>query len=260
MMRTRIGMTPSTMNTTLPKTTAHRGTAHRGPRAAGCWLLLTGAVLAAASSPARGQSPEPPDEIIRSTFLYEMALRSAVSLGGQKLAQEARAVVPEVMLTTEQPIVRGVPLPGYGFVFDVQAPNIQSTLLVWEMLRSTRPSPSQGSRQQAQQVAQGRTAATSLIEPDPLAGPPASFDATAAYTAYVREALIDALLDSSSVLPLGSDQRLTIVASGIEEAAANPLYRSRKLIITIKGSDLQEFRQGRLTREQARERIEEGRF
>jgi hypothetical protein len=233
----------------------------RGARTAGR-LVMAGVLLAAFSATLRAgaQADQPSDETIRSTFLYEMALRSAVSLGGQKLAQEARVVVPEVMLTTEQPIVRGLRLPGYGFVFDVQAPNIQSTLLVWEMLRSTRSPVESGPRQSVRPVAQGRTAAAGVIEADSLTPPAAAFDATAAYTSHVREALIAAMLDSSSVLVLQPDERLTIAASGIEEPNANPLYRERKLIITIKGSDLQDFRQGRLTREQARDRIEEGRF
>jgi hypothetical protein len=116
------------------------------------------------------------------------------------------------------------------------------------------------SRCPSQPVAQGRTAATTLIEPDPMDASPAAFDPTAAYTSYVREALIDAMLDSSTVLGLGPSERLTIAASGIEQPNANPLYRSRKLIITITGADLQDLRQGRITREQARERIAEGRF
>jgi hypothetical protein len=231
----------------------------QGARTSGRVGVTAGALLLAASvNLGAGQTAPPSDETIRSTYLYEMALRSAVSLGGQKLAQEARAVVPEVMLTTEQPIVRGVRLPVYGFVFDVQAPNIQSTLLVLDMLRSTRPIVQTAPRQ-AMPVAD-RTAATAVIEADPMGAPPVAFDATAAYTSYVREALMDAMLDSSSVLMLDPLERLTIVASGIEEPNANPLYRERKLIITIKGSDLQDFRQGRITRQQARERIEEGRF
>jgi hypothetical protein len=233
----------------------------RGSPTTGRVLLMTGALLtASAVTVVQGQQAEPPsEETIRSTFLYEHALRSAVSLGGQRLALEARAVVPEVVLTTEQPIVRGLRLPGYGFVFDVQAPNIQSTVLVWEMLLSTRPPDQRAARQAVQPVADGRTAAMGVVDADPMAAP-SGFDATSAYPSYVREALIDAMLDSSSVLLLGTDERLTIAASGIEEPNTNPLYRERKLIITINGSDLQDFRQGRLTRQQARERIEEGRF
>ena len=81
-----------------------------------------------------------------------------------------------------------------------------------------------------------------------------------AYSNFVREALIDAMLDSSAVLPLGPDDHLTIAASGIDQPGANLLYQSRKLMLTIKGSDLLDLRQGKITREQAKARIVEGRF
>ena len=89
------------------------------------------------------------------------------------------------------------------------------------------------------------------------AGPAVPFNPDRAYTTYVREALIDAMLDSSAVLPITAQETLTVVASGMD---TNPLYRSRKLVLTISGADLLGMRQGRLTREQAKERIIEARF
>jgi hypothetical protein len=203
----------------------------------------------------RAQTPaEPADEALkRSVALYEMALRGAVAVGGQKLAEKARSVVPEITLRTDPPIVRGVPLPRYGFHFDVQAPDIHSTVLVIDMVntanmanRPTRP---------VSQV--GRTAATGgLVEDDPMPG----FNASREYSAYVREALIDALLDASGVLRLQDGEHLAISASGIDQPDANPLYRERKLVLTISGADLNAYRQGRLTRDQTKERIVEDRF
>ncbi|MEO7191235.1 MAG: hypothetical protein ABI051_09280 [Vicinamibacterales bacterium] len=205
------------------------------------------------------QAPAPANPAKSQTFIYEMALRGAVELAGQKLAQQASVLVPEVTLTTEQAIVRGIKLDGYGFFFDVQAPNIQSAIIVWEMVKDNRRMPPS-----SQTVNNGRTAAAGgAVAPDPMYTAPAGFDADAAYTKYTREALLDALLDSSAVLPLGAEERLTIAASGIDEPNPNPLYRfsnSRKLVLTIKGADLQDWRQGKLTREQAKERIVEGRF
>ena len=69
---------------------------------------------------------------------------------------------------------------------------------------------------------------------------------------------MDALLDSSAVLiDLGPDESLTVAASGIDQPNANPLYRGTedKLLLTIKASDLLELRQGRITRDQARQRV-----
>jgi hypothetical protein len=197
-----------------------------------------------------------------------MALRSAVVLGGQKLAQQAAAIVPDGILAfAEQPIVRGVKLDGWGYFFDVQAPNIQSTIMALDMMnqsRRSRQAPPVPSANPDVQPVGGRAVVSATgvtVEPDPMAddlAAPGGPDR--AYSKYVREALIDALLDSSAMLPLAPDDHLTIAAQGIDQPGSNPLYQTRKLMLTIKGSDLQDMRQGRITREQAKARIAEGRF
>ncbi len=202
-----------------------------------------------------------------AVFTYSTALRGAVLLGGQKLAQQAATVVPELVLApSEQPTVRGVKLDGWGFFFDVQIPEIwNSTMMLWDMLnqsRHTRAVPPPGTSGPAQPVSDRPTvSATGPVEPDPMANELASQGGRdRLYSNYVREALIDALLDSSAVLPLGPSDRLTIAASGIDQPGSNPLYQERKLMLTIKGSDLQDLRQGRITREEAKARVLEGRF
>jgi hypothetical protein len=95
-----------------------------------------------------------------------------------------------------------------------------------------------------------------------MAVSPPSFDTDREYTTYVRSALIDAMLDSSGMFSISPEERLTVVVSGIDHPAPNPLYRanSQKLILTISGSDLIGLRQGRLSRDEAKERIVEERF
>jgi hypothetical protein len=176
-------------------------------------------------------------------------------------------VVPQIELaTSEQPIVRGVKLDGWGFFFDVQAPDIQSTMMVWDMVnqsRRNRPatSPVPARDGSAQPVSDRVMASGATVEPDPMVNDLATpGGADRAYSSFVREALIDALLDSSGVLPLGPGDHLTVAASGIDQPGSNPLYRSRKLMLTIKGSDLLDLRQGRINRDQAKDRIVEQRF
>lgn len=217
-------------------------------------FVATGLLVCLLSGPAlyaqAGQAPENPAK--SQTFLYEMALRSAIDVGGQRLAQQALVLLPELTLAAAEPaVVRGVKLPGYGFFFDVQAPSIQSTVMIWDMLRQRRSDA-------VQRVGDRATAA-------PPAGTPPSapaFDADRAYTQLIKEALIDALLDSSGVLALSADERLTIVASGVDQPNSNRLYRAAeaKLMLTIKATDLADLRQGRITRDQAKERIVQERF
>lgn len=235
-------------------------------------VLSLSALAAVLALPLRAAAQTPPpvsaaDEAAKSAvFTYATALRGAVLVGGQKLAQQASTVVPELVLApSEQPTVRGVKLDGWGFFFDVQIPEIwNSTMMLWDMLnqsRHARATPPGGSGP-AQPVSDRPTvSATGPVEPDPMANELATQGGRdRLYSNYVREALIDALLDSSAVLPLGPTDRLTIAASGIDQPGSNPLYQERKLMLTIKGSDLQDLRQGRITREEARARVVEGRF
>lgn len=202
---------------------------------------------------ARAQGPEPPENPARTqAFVFERALRGAVELGGQQLAKRALVLFPEFILSTEEATVRGVKLGGYGFYFDVQVPDIQSTTIVLDMMaaRQRRGGPSQP------------VSAMGGVTDDPMTVAAPVFDTNREYSAYVRAALIDALLDSSGVLLMSAEERLTVAVSGIERRGPNPLYRSDsgKLILTILGSDLVELRQGRISREQAKERIVEERF
>ena len=217
-----------------------------------CGLSAVALLLAVPTWAAQTLSPAPESSTRPAVSTYEMVLRAAVVSGGQKLAQQASSAVPEAVLAlTEQPIVRGIQLDwgSTGFFFDVQAPNVQTTVMVLDMVdaqaRRSRP------------VSDGSGPADTEPRTRGLAGPGG---ADRAYSNFVREALIDAMLDGSAVLPLGPEDRLTIAASGIDQPGANLLYQSRKLILTIKGSDLLDLRQGRITRDQAKARIVEGRF
>jgi len=197
------------------------------------------------------QAPDQAENPARSqAFVFERALRGAVELGGQQLAKRALVMVPELTLSTEEAIVRGVKLSGYGFYFDVQAPSIESNVILLDMMARQRGGMSRP------------VSATGTVAGDPMVVPVPAFDPDREYTTFVRASLIDAMLDSSGVLLVAPGEHLTVVVSGIDQPSPNPLYRanSNKLILTIEASDLMEWRQGRLTREQAKERIVQERF
>ena len=219
-------------------------------RSLACMLL----VAMAATAGLGAQTPVPPVEQARQSAIgvYEVVLRQAVVIAGQKLAQKTREIAPELMLVTEPPIIRGFPLPAGVLHFDVQVPDIGSFSTLVEMSYLLQP--------QAQPVRQGsaRVVANGIVDPDPMG--PTAVNADALYSSNLREALIDAMLDSSTVLQLQDNEYLSISASPIEQRNGNPLYRDRKLILSIKGSDLSAFRQSKITREQAKESITDARF
>jgi len=208
------------------------------------------------------QTPvDPQDDAYKRTVVqFEMALKGAVLAGGQRLADKAKQIVPLVDLVSEPPIIRGVPLPaGLGLHFDVQAPDIQSTLMAMDLMRTVRPSARPSSTNPNTRV----VSSGGVVDPDPMTAAPneaAVFDPNAMYSAFVREALVDAMLDSSAVLKLKDTEYLIVSASGADRPYTNSLLRERKLILSILGADLTAYRQGRLTRDEAKAKIKEDRF
>ena len=143
------------------------------------------------------------------------------------------------------------------YVFQVQVPNVSLTLLVMNMIMN--PSPAQPVARSV--VQDRRVSADGVVAEDPLESLPGAVrppDFEAEYRAHVRDALVDAMLDNSGALPMGPTDTLLVVASGIDPVVPNALYRSqsRKLVLKVKGADLASFRQGTITRDEAKQRIQ----
>jgi len=85
-------------------------------------------------------------------------------------------------------------------------------------------------------------------------------DPNRAYTEAVTRALVDAMIDYSGPMQIGADQWLTVAARDDEGrdsfAPQDPLEEVVTMIYRIKGADLQEYRAGRLDREEVRRRVE----
>jgi hypothetical protein len=82
-------------------------------------------------------------------------------------------------------------------------------------------------------------------------------DPNALYTETVKNALIDAMLDYSGPMRIGPDEWLTVAARDAE-GPLNPgePYDAVTIVIRIKGSDLAAFRAERISRDEARKRVE----
>jgi hypothetical protein len=196
--------------------------------------------------------------------LYEMALKAAVLNAGAQLADRASQIVPGVQLApATDPVVRFVPTPE-GPVFDVQIPLLlDAGPVIMRMLQQNqRPAPQSPAIPVAQP--QDRVTGSGVVTADPMTKSPVqdqNFDPDHEYTEFARNALIDALLDNSAAVPLKEGQRLEIAASGLE-IGRGPLYpdNSKKLMLVISAADLLEFRQGKITRDEAKARIKEGKY
>jgi hypothetical protein len=201
---------------------------------------------------------------------YELILRQAVEHGGQEFAVWTDQVAPGLLLASvSPPIISSIPVPGRGIVFDIQIPEIipmQNKFLTEMIRRQPQAPPQQTVPGTPTQPTSGRVQGTNgQMTPDLMKTSPAgspSMDANQRYSEYVRTALIDAILDNIGVLTLKDDETLTVGAMGIDVANTNPLYAntSRKLILHVMGSDMNLFRQGKITRDELRDRIIEKHF
>ena len=84
-------------------------------------------------------------------------------------------------------------------------------------------------------------------------------DPAEAYTTEVKNSLIEAMLDYSSVsLGLGPDEWLTIAARDNEDGPFTPngLTEAMTIELRIKGSDLAAYRAGRYTKDEAKKHVE----
>jgi hypothetical protein len=232
-------------------------------------LLLTLGVAA----PAVAQNPPaaaPPDPTKTQVSTFELVLRSAVDTGTRNFARRASEMVPELFSVVDTPDVNGVAVHLSGrtdYVFHIQVPMIWPVVQVMSMMnqRSLRGLPVPGTTQPVAEA--GRVRAEGMVQPDPANGSPAVNAANRAdlereYAMKVRDALIDAIVDNSAVLPLSSSDTLMVFASGSDTGIPQSLYEAipRKLILSISGADLADLRQGKITREQAKAKVIEEHF
>ena len=227
---------------------------------------LVAAVMVGITVPviAQQQAPSGPpaqeEALKRNVQVFEMALRSAIIEAGVKVAQWAQKIDSSVRLEyVAPPEVRAVPLMDNSLVFHVDVAELGVTSALWTARQKFGPQP----QTPQQGGAASRVGGTAAAPDSARVGTLPDMTPSQYMTEQVREALINAILDSATMLPLlSSGQTLTVACNPVDVLVTNQLYRntSKKLVLQIKGEDLVALREGKLTREQAKERITERRF
>jgi hypothetical protein len=115
----------------------------------------------------------------------------------------------------------------------------------------------------------GAATAAGISNPRPAPAPAAADnvwvqDPNRAYTEAVTRALVDAMIDYSTPMSIGPDQWLTVAARDDEGrntlTPQDPLEEVVTMIYRIKGSDLLEYRSGRINRDEVRKRVQMSQF
>jgi hypothetical protein len=220
-------------------------------------VSITVPILAQRQAPLGPPAQE--EALKRQVQIFEMALRNAIINAGVKVADWARKIEPTVTLNfVAQPEVRAVPLLDNSLVFHVDVAELGVSSALWVQMAAQKGA--YGSQSQGNPATRvGGTAAA----PDAMKAGTPMMTPSQYMTEQVREALIEAMLDSPTMLPLVSTgQTLTVACNPVDVLVTNPLYRntSKKLVLQIKGEDLVAMREGKLSREDAKQRIIERRF
>ena len=257
------------------------------------------AVVAAVvvSAPAAGQTIDDQVRARQRISVMEGTLERAVLNGADNLLRQVRAVIPDAPMLTGTPEVRGFRLDGYGIFFDVEVPALRLPV-TWPLRYISRENRAletiaaefKSAMARAQLDPQSQAQFADLLRrlemqaqgPLPLRAPgPAPAVAAAGsqpatrvqvqidpaliddpnegYTRAIKEALIDAMIESSGPLGVGPDEWLTIAAR--DNLPRDPLVPGdtadfSTLIFRLKGSDLAAFRESRITLAEARTKVE----
>jgi hypothetical protein len=216
----------------------------------------------------------------------EGVLENAVGYGAQMLSQHVQSsATPESVLLTGQARARGFRLDGYGVVFDVEFPSIRRSV-AWTMRTLERPDPEllaamkelrrntqsvadQQSRQELDRAIKSledqikaydtrpKTTVSNIAGVGPaVPGPVAIEDPRVFYAAEMTNALVNAVLDQGATVGVGPEEWLTIAARESLDLRFMQDDPATTLVLRIKGSDLTALREKRISRDEARQRIE----
>ena len=220
--------------------------------------------------------------------VFGNVLVNAAQHGAELLGVRVRQIDPNIILLSgTTPRAQGFLVDGHGLFFHVEIPEINPAIDLYFQARSRNQAAEAAMsniRRRLEIVTdpqeravldrdlrnlerllppgateqRGRAVAMSGTAPSPTAAPPPVMaNPDMEYRRLVTEQLLNAMLDHSHQLGLAADEWLTIAARGSEgPLVPEAVFNDRTtLTLRIKGSDLAEFRAGRLTRDQARARV-----
>lgn len=282
-----------------------------GTRAA----VIAGVALGIAAGPAAAQATREPQERqvprevvrqrnqARTQFelryqigTMERVLENAVEHGASLWRDRLQALAPVQALLLDNARVRGVRLDGYGVLFYVDVPSLETTLFsafrtldqnglglqdAMNRVKDYIHAQAAGDdtlqqavkRLELQVVPPAAVAATTadVSAARPVSGASTVPDSAPAvdvndpilaspeevYRAEVMSAIVDALLDHSAALGIGLDEWLTVAVRRNEVRPRIGLETNAQTVVArVRGGDLSAFRGGQLSREDAIKRVE----
>jgi hypothetical protein len=216
-------------------------------------IVMAAALPVAAS--AQATAPAKADDVHRADQIRVMegTLIGSVSLAANQVARDVQSRTPGASLFTGEARARGFTLDGYGAFFYVEIPALDLNLV---LSMETLERGSQGRGERGSGAARPNQVSDVQSAADDALRNVAADDPGQKYRDAVKRCLIDAMLDHSKSMDLGPDEWLTVAARGTESGLIpGEIYQLKTLELKVKGSDLVDFLAGRLSRDEARQKV-----
>jgi hypothetical protein len=225
-------------------------------------IILAMAITAAVPAAVQGQTTIHPTDGERrrsdQISVMEGTLSSSVKLAASQVARDVQSSTPGATMFTGEARAKGFTLDGYGAFFYVEIPALDMNLML--SVETLERNVQRRLENQASNI-QPNSEPMAVSSAKDALRTVAAEDPGQKYREAVKRCLVDAMLDNSKSMDLGPDEWLTVAARGSESGLIpGEIYQLTTLVLKVKGSDLADLLAGRLTREQARQKVEVRQF
>jgi hypothetical protein len=200
-------------------------------------------------------APPDPQRRREQIGVMEGVLAEAVKNGARRAGRDFQPNLPGVLSLTGQARARGFILEGYGVFFDVEIPSLLKSV-AWMMQSTERDLKSAADTLQSlRDRAAPQRAANAARTDDAVIELPV-VDPDALYHKSVIAACVDAMIEWSNPMDVQPEEWLTVALRGTEgQTAPGELSETHTVLLRVKGTDLSDFRAGRISREDARKKV-----
>jgi hypothetical protein len=192
--------------------------------------------------------------------IFEGTLVGAVKLAAGRVAREVQAHTSNANFFSGEARAKGFALDGFGVFVYVEIPALDLTLSLW-VDQLERDAQRRADAETVSNKIDGKIDPKTTISSTAREALQAVQDTGQKYRNEVKLALADAMLDFTKNLELKPDEWLSVAARG-NEGALTPgeVLQLTTVVLRVKGSDLADYLAGRLTKDEARQKVEVRQF
>jgi hypothetical protein len=195
--------------------------------------------------------------------LFEGTLERAVTNAARHVAKDVQSHTNNANFFSGEARAKGFILDGYGVFVYVEIPALDLTLSIMidqldrqQQLQQQRAEPGPVSNNPDGKI-EPKVEPKVVMPPTAREALQAVMDTGQKYRNEVKLALTDAMLDFAKNLELKPDEWLSVAARGSEGALTpGEIFQLTTVVLRVKGSDLADYLAGRLTKEDARAKVE----